>query len=130
MKAKTVKSMAKNMATIALDGGAKLEREYTIILPMFDPLYGPAVVFVSEEKKEEVVICRVYADNNRFVTDESITPAELEELKVKSREYLEEIMEDDKTLSDQDQEEVFIGKLVKDFPEQTVERKELDIMFV
>lgn len=124
MKVNTVK----NLATIALDGGAVLKREYAYFLPVFDPLYGPAVVFVREENEEEVAICRVHTDNNRFVTDESITPAKLEELKIESREYLEEIMEENEALSDQ-VEETFVGKLMEDFSGQAVEQKEFDIMF-
>lgn len=117
-----------NLATIALDGGTVVKRNFTYFLPMFDSLYGPTTVFVGEENKEKIAICRVYTDNNRFVTDESITLAELEKLRRESREYLEEIMEEEEALSDQ-VEEIFIGKSVEDFSGQMVEQKELDKMF-
>ena len=116
---------AKNLATIALNGGAVIEREYAYFLPMFDLMYGPMVVFVREESKEEIVICRVYTDNDRFMTDESITLAELEELKRESREYLEEVMEEE---GDDQIGEIFTGKLPGDFSVQVI-KEELDTMF-
>ncbi len=63
------------------------------MLRLLDPLYGPMIVFVKTKNNERATICRVYEENGRFLTDESITVTELAKLEEAAKEYLEEIVE-------------------------------------
>ena len=115
----------KGIVMIGLSGGGILERGYHDILQIFDPKHGPTTIFVRKGGGE-IIICRVHEETDRFVRDEPITPARLEELKEESRIYLGEETEEEIEGLNEQVEETFTGEPEKLYSEQT---REFDVMF-
>ena len=113
------------IATIGLRGGSSIKRRYDKILQIFDPEHGPTTIFVRI-KEEEITICSIHEETDRFVRDESIAPKELKKLEKESKIYLEEGTEEEIAGLNDQIEETFLGGLGTPFPKQT---GKLDIMF-
>ena len=119
------KDATSGIVMIGLSGGGILERGYHDILQIFDPKHGPTTIFVRKGGGE-IIICRVHEETDRFVRDEPITPARLEELEEESRIYLGEETEGEIEKLNEQVGEVFMGELENPFSKQT----KFDVMYV